>query len=163
MTRPIYIAVCGGSTADDDTLEAAEEVGRLIAAAGAVLITGGLGGVMEAAARGAAGQGGTAIGVLPSNDPHDGNEHNTVVVATGLGEVRNTVIVNACDSLIAIGGEFGTLSEIGFALRLGKPVIGLGTWEMARGDVDVQIVRVSSPHEAADAALAAVTGRRQPY
>jgi uncharacterized protein (TIGR00725 family) len=150
-----YIAVCGGSTADDDALEAAEEVGRLVAQAGAVLITGGLGGVMAAAAKGATKEGGTAIGVLPSNNPQDGNEHNTVVVATGLGETRNTVIVNACDALIAIGGEFGTLSEIAFALRIGVPVIGYETWELARGDLDIPIQRATSPADAVQRALRA--------
>ncbi len=155
-SEPTYIAVCGGSTADDDALAAAEEVGRLIAQAGAVLITGGLGGVMEAAARGATSEGGTAIGVLPSNNPQDGNEYNTVAIATGLGETRNTVIVNACDALIAIGGEFGTLSEIAFALRLGVPVIGYETWELARGDLDIPIQRVTSPADAIQKAMAAV-------
>ena len=150
------IAVCGGSTSDDDTLKAAEDVGRLIAKAGAVLITGGLGGVMAAAAKGATSEGGTAIGILPSNKPRDENEHNTFVIATGLGEARNTVIVNACDALIAIGGEFGTLSEIAFALRLGVPVIGYETWELARGDLDIPIQRATSPSDAVQKALAAV-------
>lgn len=153
---PAYIAVCGGSAADNEALVAAEEIGRLIARSGAVLITGGLGGVMAAAAKGATEEGGTAIGVLPSNDSQDGNEHNTLVIATGLGEARNTVIVNACDALIAVGGEFGTLSEIAFALRLGVPVIGYQTWEVARGDLEVPIRRAASPADAVRQAMAAV-------
>ncbi len=156
MTTPIYIAVCGASTGDGHALAAAEEVGRLIAKAGGILITGGLGGVMAAAAKGASSEGGTAIGILPSKDPKDGNEFNTVAIATGLGETRNTVIVNACDALIAIGGEFGTLSEIAFALRLGVPVIGYETWELARGDLDIPIQRATSPADAVQQAVAAV-------
>ncbi len=160
MTHPTYIAVCGGSMADEDALRAAEEVGRLLARSGAVLITGGLGGVMEAAARGATSEGGTAIGVLPSNNARDGNPHNTVVVATGLGETRNAVIVNACDALIAIGGEFGTLSEIALALRLGVPVIGLSTWEIARGEVEIPIARAASADDAVRRALSTAKSRR---
>ena len=152
-----YIAVCGGSTADDDALAAAEEIGRLIARAGAVLITGGLGGVMAAAAKGATEEGGTAVGVLPSNNSRDGNEHNTVVVATGLGETRNTVIVHACDALIAVGGEFGTLSEIAFALRVGVPVVGYQTWELARGELDIPIQRATSPADAVQKAMDSAT------
>jgi uncharacterized protein (TIGR00725 family) len=108
----------------------AEEVGRLLARRGAVLVCGGLGGVMEAACRGASREGGTTVGVLPGLDRGAANPFVSVAVATGLGEARNALVVRAADALIAVGGAYGTLSEIALALKAGKPVIGLGTWEI---------------------------------
>jgi uncharacterized protein (TIGR00725 family) len=105
-------------------------VGRLIAEGGALLVCGGLGGVMEAACRGAAGAGGITVGLLPGVERGDANPHVSVAVATGLGEGRNALIVRAADTVVAIGGGYGTLSEIALALRAGKPVIGLDTWEI---------------------------------
>jgi uncharacterized protein (TIGR00725 family) len=105
-------------------------VGRLLGRAGALVVCGGLGGVMAAACRGAKSAGGTTLGLLPGLDRDDANEWVDIAVPTGLGEARNVLVVRAADALIAIGGEFGTLSEIGFALKTGKLVVGLGTWEL---------------------------------
>jgi uncharacterized protein (TIGR00725 family) len=111
-------------------------------------VCGGLGGVMEAACRGAAGAGGTTLGLLPGTDRHDANPHVSVAVATGLGEGRNALVVRAADAVVAIGGGYGTLSEIALALKAGKPVIGLGTWEID----GVQMA--GDPEAAVQAALA---------
>jgi uncharacterized protein (TIGR00725 family) len=109
---------------------AAELVGRELGSRGVVLVCGGLGGVMEAACRGAKEAGGLTVGILPGLDRSDANPYVDVVIATGLGEARNALVVNAADALIAVGGGYGTLSEIGLALRAGKRVVGLGTWEV---------------------------------
>lgn len=148
-----YVAVCGGSNPSGEEAVWAEEIGRGLAEAGAVVVTGGLGGVMEAAAKGATMAGGTAIGILPSDRHDDGNAYNTFVVPTGLGEARNALVVRAADVLIAIGGEFGTLSEIALAMRLGKPVVALSSWELARAGVKVPMRVVQTPVEAVEAAL----------
>jgi len=125
-----YIGVIGGAKCSRGVRKLAEEVGRGIAQAGAVLICGGVGGVMEAACRGARQAGGTTVGILPGSDRSEGNRFLTVAVATGLGEARNLAIIRTADVLIAVGGSYGTLSEIGFALKMGKPVIGLETWKI---------------------------------
>ncbi len=129
MSRAI-LGVIGAGHADEDTIRTAEEVGRLIGKSSALLVCGGLSGVMEAAARGAKGAGGTTIGILPGNGTRDANAWIDIPVATGMGEARNMVIVRTADVLIAVGGEYGTLSEIAFALKAGKPVIGLRTWDI---------------------------------
>jgi uncharacterized protein (TIGR00725 family) len=126
---------------------AAEAVGRRLAARGAVVVCGGLGGAMEAACRGAKEAGGTTVGLLPGLDRRDANQYVDVTVTTGLGEARNALVVRAADALIAVGGGYGTLSEIGLALRTGKRVVGLGTWEIDG------IERASSPEEAVEAVL----------
>jgi uncharacterized protein (TIGR00725 family) len=144
-----YVAVCGSSAATPEEIGWAREVGRLLAEAGAVVVTGGLGGVMAAAAEGAASAGGTSIGLLPGDRHGEGNEHNTVVVPTGMGEARNTLVVRAAHAVIAVGGEFGTLSEIAFALRTGKPVVALGSWE----SLDAPVHRVETSEEAVRVAL----------
>ena len=126
-----WIAVCGpGRDADAAALADAEDVGAGIAAAGAVLVCGGLGGVMEAACRGARSRGGLTVGLLPGDDRDDANGWVRLAVPTGLGEMRNALIVRAADAVIAVGGGWGTLSEIALACRAGKPVIGLGTWDL---------------------------------
>jgi hypothetical protein len=107
-------------------------VGRALAEAGAVLVCGGLGGVMEAACRGAQEAGGTTVGILPGHDRADANPYVDVAVATGLGEARNALVVRAADALIAVGGEYGTLSEIALALKAGKPVVGIDSWDLDR-------------------------------
>ena len=119
-----------GAAADppEDVLAAAAEVGRRLAEAGITLVCGGLGGVMDAAARGAAEAGGIVLGIVPGADPADANPHCTQVVATGIGHARNLAVVASGDAVIAIGGEWGTLSEIAFARRLGRPVVALQTW-----------------------------------
>ena len=131
MSRAPQVAVSGGGAdPGPEALEAAREVGRRLAEAGATLVCGGLGGVMEAAARGAAQAGGEVIGILPGTDPDDANEHCTRVVATGTGHARNLAVVASADAVIAIAGEWGTLSEIAFARRLERPVVTLGSWEL---------------------------------
>lgn len=124
------IAVIGGRRAGKKLLAEAEAVGRLVAEAGAVLVTGGLTGVMEAASRGADAAGGLVVGILPQGDRHRANKHVHVPVATGLGIGRNVIIARTADALIAVGGAYGTLSEIAFALQMGKPVVGIGTWDI---------------------------------
>ncbi len=156
MAAPPYIAVCGPAVADDHEAAWAVEVGRWIAEAGAVLVCGGLGGVMDAAAGGAAVAGGTSIGILPGDGRAPASPHLTVAIPTGMGEARNALVVRAADAVIAISGEFGTLSEIALALKMGKPVIGLGTWELSkRGHPDDAIIRADSPQDAVARALAA--------
>ena len=155
-----YIAVVGAGEPNRDTDHAAEEVGRALARVRAVVVCGGLGGVMEAACRGARAEGGTTVGILPGTTRDDANPYLTVAVATGLGEARNVLVVRAADALIAVGGEFGTLSEIAFALKAGTPVVGLGTWELSRGGEPVEaIAGAPSPAAAVDLALALAASR----
>lgn len=158
MTRP-NIAVVGAGRAGPDHVRDAEAVGRALAEAGCVVVCGGFGGVMEAACRGAKGSGGTTVGILPGRTAEGANGFLDFVLPTGLGEARNTVIVHCCAALIAVGGEFGTLSEIAFALKVGKPVVGLGTWDLARrGTIVDAFERASSPQDAVAKVLAAVAG-----
>jgi uncharacterized protein (TIGR00725 family) len=130
MGKQKIIGVIGAGTVDGKTLKAAETVGRLIAKKGALLVCGGLGGVMEAAAKGAKAEGGTTVGILPQTEKESSNPYIDIPVATGFGEGRNVVIVRTADALIAVGGEYGTLSEIAFALKMGKTVVGLNTWDI---------------------------------
>ena len=124
------MAVCGQSQPDAALESIAEEVGQLLAEAGAILICGGLGGVMEAASRGASTAGGLVLSILPGDDRKAANPHGGVVLATGLGSLRDGLIVRGADVVIAIGGGWGTLSEIAQACRLGRPVIAIGSWEL---------------------------------
>lgn len=135
-------------------MRTAFEVGRELGRRGAVLVCGGLGGVMEAACRGAREAGGVTVGLLPGAERGAANPHVEVAIATGLGEARNTLVVRAADAVIAVAGEFGTLSEIAFALKLGKPVVGIGTWELAKSGQAVDAVEAAKePEEAVDRAL----------
>jgi uncharacterized protein (TIGR00725 family) len=132
----------------------AEQIGILLAQRDAIIVCGGLGGVMEAVCRGAKSENGLTVGLLPGGSRVEANAYVDVALPTGLGEMRNMLVVNASDVVIAVGGEFGTLSEVAFALRIGKPVVGLGTWELAKGGkADSTIVRATSPQEAVDRAL----------
>jgi uncharacterized protein (TIGR00725 family) len=131
VTRAIQIAVIGGGGAGPEELTRAEEVGRRLGEAGAVLVCGGLGGVMEAAARGAAEAAGTVLGIVPSAEPADANPHCTHVVAAATGIARNLAVVASAEAVIAIGGEWGTLSEIAHARQLGRPVVALHSWQLA--------------------------------
>ena len=124
------IAVIGTGSADESLLKIAEEVGRLIARRDAILICGGLGGVMKAASKGARSEGGTTLGILPQDHKNEANPYIDIPVATGFGEGRNVIIARSADALITVGGEYGTLSEIAFGLRMGKPVIGIKTWDI---------------------------------
>jgi uncharacterized protein (TIGR00725 family) len=158
-----YIAVIGAARASGAEVDAAEVIGRALAEAGAVLVCGGLGGVMEAACRGAKAHRGTTIGILPGTDRTAANDFVDVAIATGLGEARNALVVGAADAVIAVGGEFGTLSEMALALKAGTPVIGLATWELARAGRPVDGVEVvATAEEAARVALARAAGRTEP-
>lgn len=139
----------GPAAADPNATERALDVGRRLAERGAVVVCGGLGGVMEAACRGASERGGTTLGILPGIDRSEANPYVDVAVPTGLGEARNTLVVRAADAVIAVAGEFGTLSEIAFALKVGKPVVGIGTWELARRGEEVDAIRRASSAEGA--------------
>ena len=130
MTGAPYVAVVGSGTATGDLYEKARAVGRLIAERGGILVCGGLSGVMEAAARGATEAGGTAIGILPDEDRQRQNQHVTYSVATGTGQARNLAVVCSGDVVIAVGGEYGTLSEIGLARKVGRPVVVLEGWDL---------------------------------
>jgi uncharacterized protein (TIGR00725 family) len=127
--KPI-IAVIGGRRSDKSLLKEAEEAGRLIARKGFTLVCGGLRGVMEAASRGAKSEGGLTVGILPQNDSKEANPFIDIPIVTGLGIGRNVIIARTADALIAVGGEYGTLSEIAFALQMGKPVAGIKTWDI---------------------------------
>lgn len=147
----IYIAVVGAGFCDEETCEAARAVGELIAGNGAILVCGGLGGVMDAAAEGARKVGGTAVGILPGKSKRGSSSHLTIAIPTGMGEGRNAMIVKAVDGLIAIGGEYGTLSEIALALKVGKPVVGLHTWKATSSKgKDAEVITAASPREAVE-------------
>ena len=149
-----YVAVVGPGEATKAEIETAEAVGRGLAQAGAAVITGGLGGVMAAACRGASGAGGLTIGILPGGDRRAANEWASVTIPTGLGELRNGLVVRAADAVIAVGGAYGTLSEVALALKTGVPVIGLGTWGIEG------IEAVDSPVSAVARALEAAASAR---
>lgn len=150
----MIIAVIGGSQCTPQEAEAAEAVGRELARRGAILVCGGRGGVMEAACRGAKSGGGQTVGILPGTHRREANPYVDIPIVTGLGEARNLIIVRSADAVIAVGGEYGTLSEIAFALKSGVPVVGLGTWELSKGDRQVEvIVRATSPVEAVERAI----------
>lgn len=158
LNRP-YVAVIGASNATDWELQTAEELGRLLASQGCVLVCGGLGGVMNAAARGAERAGGVSIGILPGGDRNDASRHLTVAIASGFGEARNAIVARSADAVIAVGGEFGTLSEVALALKMGTPVIGLGTWELGRDDLDRDpIIRAETPEGAMEALSQRIPG-----
>lgn len=120
----------GAGECDEATAETAREVGRLLAEADCVLLTGGLGGVMEAASRGAAEAGGTVVAVVPGADPGSANAWVAIPIASGMGDARNAILANSAEAFVAVGGSYGTLSEIAFALKRGKRVVALGSWEV---------------------------------
>jgi hypothetical protein len=157
--RPPQIAVIGRGTSDEEAEALAEEVGRLLAGAGARVVCGGLGGVMAAVAKGAREAGGEVIGIVPSADPADANPYCTHVVATGIGKARNLAVVASGDAVIAIGGEWGTLSEIAHARQFGRPVIALASWRVephapiAEG---AGVEEADSPERAVALALSAI-------
>ncbi|MGH9097274.1 MAG: TIGR00725 family protein [Acidimicrobiales bacterium] len=155
------IAVIGGSEVTTPVAAWAETVGAALASAGAVVVCGGLGGVMAASCRGAKSAGGLIVGILPGHDPSAANRWVDVAIATGLGEARNAVVVGSAAAVIAVDGEYGTLSEIALALRAGIPVVGLGTWSLTRpdGQPDAGIVPVEDPQEAVAAALRLASAR----
>lgn len=147
----VYVAVIGASRARAQDVEAARDAGRRLAELGAVVVTGGRGGVMEAACRGAKEVGGTTVGLLPGLDRSDANEWVDVALPTGLGEMRNALVARAADAVVAVGGAWGTLAEIAFARAAGTPVFGVATWELGEHGV----TPVPSGVEAAERAVAA--------
>ncbi len=153
--RRRQVSVIGAGEGEPEVLRDAEEVGRLLAESGANLVCGGLGGVMEAAARGARSAGGEVIGIVPTTDPANANEHVTHRVAAGVGEARNLAVVSSGEAVIAVGGQWGTLSEIAFARKLGRPVVALRSWPLRnRAGTDLGITEAETAREAVEAALA---------
>jgi uncharacterized protein (TIGR00725 family) len=148
MRRALVLAVIGAGDAPEDVCAMAREVGREIAARGAMLINGGRGGVMKAAAEGARGAGGHTLGIIPSYDRAGANEFIEFVIATGMGEARNAIIVASADAVIAMAGEDGTLAEIGFAKKFGRPIIALNSWLQIDG-----LQRATTAREAVDLAI----------
>lgn len=144
MKRRILVAVIGGRDCSEKVEEMAIKLGEFLAKVGVIIINGGLNGIMEAVSKGAEGSGGITIGILSSGDKNDANPYISIPLATGLGEARNAVIASSADILIALPGEYGTLSEIAFALRLGKPVVGIGSWDI-KG-----MIQVNSAEEAVE-------------
>lgn len=124
--RPVRITVVGAGRCDEATASIAERVGNEIARRGGVLICGGLGGVMEAAARGASSAGGTTVGILPGDSADDASEFVEIPLATGMGHARNVINVRAADAVVAVGGSYGTVSEVALALKMGVPVVAVG-------------------------------------
>ncbi len=147
-SRRLYVAVVGSGTATGGLYEQAREVGGLVASKGGIVVCGGLSGVMEAAARGATEAGGTAIGILPDEERGRANVHLSYSIATGAGQARNLAVVCSGEVVIAVGGEYGTLSEIGLARKIGRPVVALKSWDLG-GHVTV----AASPAEAVEAAF----------
>ncbi len=147
MNAELVVAVIGPGECSAEEAEVAETVGRLLAKAGVTLICEGLDGVMEAACRGCFMDGGVTVGILPGDDIGRANKYVKIPIATGMGEARNLIIVRSARSVIAIGGSHGTLSEIAFALKLGKPVIGIRTWDIEG------VVSLVTPEEAVALAL----------
>ena len=137
----MQIAVVGGGVCSPDVRETAERLGRLLAEQGHILICGGLGGVMEAVCRGAREAGGVTLGILPG-EKSDANPYVSICVATGMGHARNVIIIESCDAVIALPGEHGTLSEIALALKMNRPVISLGSWDISG------TIKASDPDEA---------------
>lgn len=142
------IGVIGTSEASNEEYKTAEEVGREIARRKGILVCGGLGGVMEASCRGAKSEGGLTIGIIPGSSKKEANPYVDIPIVTGISEARNIIVVRSSNAIIAIGGSFGTLSEIAFALKLEIPVIGINTWE-----VSTNIKKATTPKEAVDLAF----------
>lgn len=154
----VYASVIGASECSQDLLDVAEEVGRLIAERNWVLVCGGLGGVMEAAAKGATRAGGHALGILPGESRAGANRYLTVSLPTQMGEGRNALVARAADVVIAIGGGYGTLSEIGLALKMGRPVVGVETWELSqKGESRPGVVVATTAQEAVEKAAKLVS------
>lgn len=154
LTRKAIVSIIGSSQATPEELKLAEEVGEGLARQGAIIVCGGLGGVMEAACKGAQSAGGITIGILPGDSPEQANPYVVIPLATGIGYVRNIIVATVSRAVIAIGGSYGTLSEIAYALQAGRPVIGLNTWSLSRNNAsDRSIISASNAAEAVGMAL----------
>ena len=161
MNRQLIISVIGESNARPHIASLAEQVGAELARRGALIVCGGLGGVMEAACRGAKSAGGTTIGILPGDSPLSANDYIDIPIITGMGYARNALVAKTGSAVVAVGGAYGTLSEIGHALGEGAPVVGLETWEMTRSrePADSAIIRAVDAADAAEKAIAAAKQR----
>ena len=154
MDKKKFVAVIGGGQPSPQEAKLAEEVGRELAKQGVILVCGGLGGVMEAACKGAQSEGGVTIGILPGESRQAANPYVQIPIVTGIGYARNIAVVKSAQAVIAIGGNYGTLSEISHALQSGIPVIGLNTWSLSRnGQQDNSIILAQNPTEAVNKAL----------
>jgi uncharacterized protein (TIGR00725 family) len=150
----MYIAVIGGQQATEQEERLAYEIGFAVAEAGSYVICGGLGGIMQAVCQGARDAGGTTIGILPGPFRGDANPFVDIVIATDMGQARNAIIVRTADSVIAVGGEYGTLTEIGMALKMGKRVVAIDSWRIERAGVfDERIIYAADAKEAIHLAL----------
>jgi len=157
MYNKKYIAVIGSGKAIPQEIELAEIVGKEIAKHGAILVCGGLGGVMEAACRGARLENGITIGILPGDKREMANPYVQIPIVTGLGQARNVIVVKSAHVVIAVGGSYGTLSEIGHALQNGIPVVGVRTWTLSKENNQINdIFVVNSPVKAVDIALSLI-------
>lgn len=141
MSAKFMIAVVGGHDCSGDQADLAEKVGGMIAGEGAVLVTGGLGGIMEAASRGASEAGGVIVGITPGENKEDANGFVDIVIPTGMGHLRNALVAASADMVVALPGKYGTLSEIAFAVNAGKPVYGLDTWNIEG------VIKLSAPED----------------
>jgi len=158
INKQKIIAVIGGSQCSKEEAKIAEEVGRELARRGAILVCGGLGGVMEAVCKGAQSQGGLTIGILPGNSRQSANPYVQIPIVTGIGDARNIAVVKSAQAVIAIDGSYGTLSEISHALQSGIPVIGLNTWSLSRNSKqDNSIILAQNATEAVDKAIGLAT------
>jgi hypothetical protein len=157
----MFVSVIGGNQCTQEEDRIAEQVGAELATRGVTLICGGLSGVMAAACKGARSAGGTTVGILPGNRREDANPYVDIPIVTTLGEARNVIVACSGQAVIAIAGEYGTLSEIAYALRNGIPVIGLGTWSLLRnnGRPDNSVIVADNAVDAVDMALAAIEDR----
>jgi uncharacterized protein (TIGR00725 family) len=163
VSHKMIIGVIGDSSCPTEEAKLAESVGELLAQQGATIVCGGLGGVMEAVCRGAKSKGGLTVGILPGKNSSMANPWVDIPVVTGIGEARNVAVVKSAQAVIAIGGSYGTLSEIAFALKSNIPVIGLNTWSLSRnGQAEDSIIRVQSATEAVDKAISLVKRRKRP-
>jgi uncharacterized protein (TIGR00725 family) len=150
----VFIAVIGSAVCNERVAALSREVGREIAQRGAVLVCGGRGGVMEAACQGAKAEGGITVGILPGTDREEANPYVDLPIVTGLGEARNAIVVRTAEAVVAVSGGYGTLSEIGLALKMGRPVVGVGTWELHQGGQTVDaVVQAGTPAQAVELAL----------
>ena len=157
MKDKLFISVIGASKCSAKEARLAEEVGRELAKRGAVVICGGLTGVMEAVCRGAKSEGGLTVGILPGNNRNDANPYVDIPILTGMGYTRNPVVVRTGQAAIAVGGKYGTLSEIAYALQEKIPVIGLGTWKLATGkSKDESIIIANNASDAVDKAMGSI-------
>lgn len=160
--QSLIISVIGAGSPSAKDAQLAEDVGRELARRNVIVVCGGLGGVMEAVCKGAKTEGGTTIGILPGSDPSEANSYVDIPIMTGIGFARNVIVVKTGRAAIAVGGAYGTLSEIGHALGGGIPVIGLDTWDLPdRADLPLKLVRAISPVDAVDKAIAVAQARGQ--